>query len=202
LDKRSSTLRGQLIDPDNVIADCIHHDFAHGVQLQLMHEVGAMSLCRLHAAPECDRYFFCSFAFCDQLQDFALSVGQRRQTGGACGGEVIIEDVLHARGEERAMTFESLYRGDQVLCSVLLEYEATGSCAKHLANQLLGITHGQDQNTLVWIVTQDLSSRVQPIQRRHTDVEDDQIWAKRLRHFDRLASIARFPSDFPASVIL
>lgn len=29
LDKGCSTLRGQLIDPDNVISDRIHHDFAH-----------------------------------------------------------------------------------------------------------------------------------------------------------------------------
>jgi hypothetical protein len=43
-------LDGELIDANNSVADRVHNNFTHRMQLQFVHKVGSMSLCRFHAA--------------------------------------------------------------------------------------------------------------------------------------------------------
>ena len=66
----------QLVNPNDLIADRIQDDLAHGVQAEFAHEVASVGLGCLHAAPQGDGNLLRSLPFCNQLQDLPLAAGK------------------------------------------------------------------------------------------------------------------------------
>jgi hypothetical protein len=81
---------------NDLVPDCIAHQLADGVEFELTHDVGAMSLRGLYANSQGDRNFLAALAFREELHDFALS----RSKAAAENGHVIGNCVLFAETVE------------------------------------------------------------------------------------------------------
>jgi hypothetical protein len=70
--------RGPHGDLDDIVANGVQDQLTHRMQLQLPHDVAAMSLGSLDTQIKMGRYFFCRFPLCKQLHHLAFPWCQDR----------------------------------------------------------------------------------------------------------------------------
>jgi hypothetical protein len=62
--------------------------------------------------------------------------------------------------------------------------------------------HAQHQHADIRQSTNDLPRGFNPVQQRHSDVEDGDVWLNRERFLDRLPAVARFGDHLPVRLLL
>ena len=70
---RQAPLRPVPLRLDHLVADCVAHELADRVQVELAHQVGAMRLGGLDADVQRHRHFLVALALGEQLHDLALA---------------------------------------------------------------------------------------------------------------------------------
>src|SRR5262249_10155969 len=116
--------RTGLKDLDNAIPHCVQSEVGDGVQIQLAHNVGAVSFSGFHTEVICDGYFLAGLAFRQQLDDFPLAGRQsipiaRFHRCRAVGIQVSVQYKFGYVGcKESSMALECFYSGDKIPGSV------------------------------------------------------------------------------------
>ena len=126
---------------DDVVADGVEDEFGEGVEIELEHDVGAMSFGGVDADAEDGGDFLVAFAFGEELEDFAFARGK---TGTVGFGRVVarIYGRGDAKGEVRLVLAEGVDGGEENTVGVVFEDIAAGAGFDDLTNEFIGFVHG------------------------------------------------------------
>jgi hypothetical protein len=91
-----------------------------------------------------------------------------------------------------------LHRRDQVAPGVGFQHVAPRAGVDDLADRLLRLMHGQDEDFAARHRLEDLARGIEPVQLRHADVEDHDVRDQSLRLLDRLSAGHRLAADVPS----
>ena len=161
-----------------------------------------MRLHRLHADGEGRRHVLVAFAFGKKLHHLAFAHGQpagRDFRGRDAPLQVTLEDDAGNAGTEIGlMLAERLERRDEMRRRFALEHATAGAGREDLMDQRLVFRAGEGEHFGARKNPPDLPGDFDPVELRHTDVEDHDVRLLFGGQFDRLAPILGFPADFPA----
>src|SRR6266446_1320958 len=203
--------------PSMTLGRCylLHDPFTDGeaddlggvVEVELLHDVLAVTLDGVDAEREDAGDLFVGLALGDELQDLALASREPRQRvlGGAAArvAEIAVEqDLRDRRAEVRAAARERLHRLDEVEVLGVLQEIALGPGLQRLAHVDVVGVHREDEHTHAVGALHDLVRRLDAVQARQTDVDDDDGGAQPLRGFDRAAAVAHLATDLDLGVRL
>ena len=107
---------------DDLVADGVVDEFGEGVEVELEHDVGAMSFGGVDGDAEQGGDFFVGFAFGEELQDFAFA-GSEAGTCGLCGGlgrGFVGKGAGHPRREVWLVLSKGVNGGEEHAVSIIL----------------------------------------------------------------------------------
>src|SRR5580658_4853886 len=108
--------------------------------------------------------------------------------------------IRHSRTENGVVSLQCLHCRDQVVGSVGLKNPPSNARLETVPDHLLRVHGGKNQDYLVGIVLQDLSSRVHAIQFWHADVQHKKIRLQTPALLYRIPSVSSLSADFPSFV--
>jgi hypothetical protein len=87
--------------------------------------------------------------------------------------------------------------GHQVTPRIGLQQETPRSNGQHFLHDLFGIVHGQNQNASLRQTGVDLTSCIEPVQARHPNIKQDNVWFHLVGAFDGFASVFGLATNLP-----
>jgi hypothetical protein len=93
-----------------------------------------------------------------------------------------------------------LYRGHQFIGPIRLEDPSAHTGFQAVPDDLLGFHVGKHQYFLVLTVSQNLAGRVNAVQVRRANIQDEKIWLQLPAFYDGFASIGGLSTDLPSCV--
>ena len=147
--------------------------------------------------------FLITFAFCDELNNFALARGQLDGVAGGwglVGIEKSCEDELgDAPRKERLMVEKGFDALDEQAGCVGFHDERAGAGDEHLADEPGGVVHGQNKDLGLGAEFADLTGGLDSVEFRHREVEDRDVGLVLGGEGNGLATVPGFGADGPLS---
>jgi hypothetical protein len=196
--RKGRRLKRKLQCADDVVADGVVDQFRKGVQVELEHDVGAMSFGGVDADAKNGGDFLVGLAFGEELQDFPLARSDAG-AGGARGFEGLagIERGSETGGEIGAVMADGIDGGEEDTIGVVLENVAASAGSDDLLNEVVGFVHGKDENLGIARSRTDAGGGVHAIEKRHADIEDGDIGLQLTGFVNGIAAIRGFGADLP-----
>jgi len=178
-------------------------EFGYGVEIELEHDVGAMSFGGVNADAEEGSDFLVGFALGKELKDFAFT---RRKAGtrwlGAVGnrdGEFVgIEGTGYAGGEVGLVETEGFDGGQEDAVGVVLEDVAVRTGFDDLLNEIVGFVHGENEDFGTGRTEANAAGGIDAVEKGHADIEDGYIGLEFGGFFDGVAAVGSFGANCPS----
>src|SRR5208283_5305352 len=188
---------------DDFVADGVEDEFGEGVEIELEHDVGAMSFGGVDADAEEVGDLLVALAFGEELEDLAFA---RSEAGtrafcwiGGIGSEIFgSDDRGDAEGEVGLFLADGINSGEEDAAGVIFQDVAASSGFDDLLNELVGFMHGEDKDLGVGRGLANAAGGVHAIQKGHANIEDGDIGLEPGGFFDGVAAVNGFGANLPA----
>ena len=177
-------------------------EFGYGVEIELEHDVGAMSFGGVNADAEEGGDFFVGFALGEELKDFSFTRGKAgtRRLGavGNRGGEFLgIEGAGYAGGEIGLTETEGFDGSEEDAVGVVLEDVAVRTGFDDLLNEIVGFVHGENEDFGTGRTEANAAGGINAVEKGHADIEDGYIGLEFGGFLDGVATVGSFGANCP-----
>ena len=170
------------------------------MNVQFVHQLLPMFLDRLDADEQLAGDLFVGIAFGNQLQHLQLARGEfrgfllARWPADRCAE--MFQQTFGNGGTEKGVAFFRLADGSyQVLSGSLFDQVSGSAGVSQLLHILVVAVGREDEHFGFWTFPADLPGRLQPVERWHRNVHDDDFGLQAFGHLHRLAAVFSLADD-------
>jgi hypothetical protein len=195
---------GGLLTLDDVIANGVADELGNRMEVQLEHDVGAMSFGGLYADAEEVSDFLVALSLGEKLKDFAFAGSQtapRRRVGGIRAPRPqgrIGTCPRNPGGKIRFVTMERVHRGNQITIRIIFQNVPASAGFEDFLDQKLGVMHGENEDFGFRRKLTDLAGGFHAVEEGHTDVEDGHVRLELAGFLNGFATVGGLGANLPA----